>query len=66
MVRFKLKLHPKTRTMYVPKELCEVLGETPEGVPNACSVVLYNPDEDSEKVIASLEIIIQYLKLRQK
>lgn len=66
MVEFDLKVHPKQRTMYIPKELVKIIGTEPTAIPNAFTILLFKKDEDIQKVIGSLEIILQDLKFQQK
>jgi len=64
MVKFNLKIHPKQRLCYVPKELYEVIGTNPEVVPDAFAALFFKKDTPPEKIIKSIEIILEDLKLR--
>ena len=64
MPKYRIKIHPKQRVAYIPVEVFEVLGSEAFAHPNTFTAVMYNKNTPLNKVIASLEITIQDLKLR--
>ena len=65
MVEYEIKAGPQGH-FYFPKIIRESLGTTLKIVPNAVAGAIYPKDADLEHVIASLNIIIQDLKLRAR
>jgi len=66
MVEFKIKIHPKQRLAYFPRQLVKELGVRLKALPNSRAMVLYPEDAPPTEVLASLEVIKADLKLRAK
>jgi len=64
MVKFTLKIHPKQRLCYIPKALYEIIGKNPEVVPDAYAALIFNRETPSDKIIKSVQIILEDLRLR--
>ena len=64
-MEFNLKTGPQGH-VYFPKKIREYFGEKMKLVPNARAGVIFPENADPKQVIASLEVIIQDLKLRVK
>lgn len=62
MVDFKLKIHEKQGTMYVPKEIREALGLDVKATPNRRTVFLYPKGMPIEDVVKSLILIKEELE----
>lgn len=62
MVEFKLRIHPKQGTAYIPKEIRETLGTEVKATPNRAAVLLYPENMSIKDVIQSLSIIRQDLE----
>lgn len=60
---FELKTGPQGH-IYLPKKIREVFGEKLKIMPNVNAAAIYPADVDLETVVASLQLIIQDLKLR--
>ena len=65
MVEFDIRVHPKQRQAYIPKEIVETLGYRWKVTPNMKAIAAYPKDATIETVIRSLEIILDDLKLRR-
>lgn len=61
---FELKTGPQGH-VYFPKKIREFFGDRMKLVPNAKAGVIFPKDANPKDVVASLEVIIQDLKLRQ-
>ncbi len=48
--------------MYFPQEFIDILSDSPKALPNAFTVVLYNPKLTATQVKRSLEILLEHLK----
>lgn len=66
MVRFKLRVHPKQRLMYIPMNLLGVIGMNPVAIPNHSVAVLYNSETDPVMVVKGVEHILRGLRLELK
>lgn len=66
MVRFKLKVHPKQKVMYIPVTLRSVIGMKPIAIPNSSTAVLYNSETDLVMVVKELEHLLRGLRLELK
>lgn len=64
-MEFELKTGPQGH-IYLPKKIRETFGEKLKFVPNAHAAAIFPVDTDPQSVIASLELIIEDLKLRDK
>lgn len=66
MVEFSIKVHPKQRQAYIPKEVVEALGLRLKAKPNRYAMVVYPENVDKELVIKSLEVLLADLKLESQ
>lgn len=57
MVEFDIKIHPKQRLAYIPKEIFAVLSSHAKAVPNRAAVLIFSEDVSKEDVLKSLDII---------
>ena len=64
MVEFDIKIHPKQRLAYIPKEIIQTLGFQLKIIPNLKAAVVYPANENPERILKSLEVILADLKLR--
>jgi len=62
LVEFELKLHPKQRLVYLPKELAILLSRNIRASANCVAVLLYPENIELKDVLKSLEIIQLDLK----
>jgi len=62
MVEFKIKINPKQRLAYIPKEIYEVLGSHLKAVGNRTAVIFYPENATIKDVLKSLAIIRADLK----
>jgi hypothetical protein len=63
MVKFKIKISNSKRLAYIPKEVVESLGLKLVMIPGMKAAVLYPEDADMEKVVKSVENILEELKI---
>jgi hypothetical protein len=66
MVEFNIKVHPKQRQAYIPKEIVEALGLRLKVKPNRYAMVVYPENADPALVIKSLEVLLADLKLEKE
>lgn len=66
LVRFKLKVHPKQKVMYIPTTLRSVIGMNPIAIPNSSIAVMYNSETDLVMVVKELEHLLRGLRLELK
>ena len=64
MVEFDIRINPKQRTAYFPRQVVKHLGTKLKLVPNFHAGVIYPKDMDIETVLASIRVIVQDLELR--
>jgi len=64
MVEFEIKVHPRQKLAYIPKEIVDSLGFVWKANPNTKAMVVYPKDTPLIQVLKSLEIILADLKLR--
>lgn len=57
MVEFEIKIHPKQRLAYIPKELYAILSSHSKAVANRTAVLLFPEGISKENVLKSLLII---------
>ncbi|MEM1540411.1 MAG: hypothetical protein QXJ07_03400 [Candidatus Bathyarchaeia archaeon] len=62
MVKFEIKISPKERMAYIPKEIVEALGYRLVAVPNLKGVYLYPKDLPLEQAVISVTNILRHLK----
>lgn len=62
MVKFEIKVHPKQRLAYIPKEIFEALGTRLEAIPNLQGVFLYPKGLPPEQVLNSMKAICTHLE----
>lgn len=63
MVEFRIKVHPKQRQAYIPKEIVEALGLNLRAKADRYTVILYPKDIDPALVIRSLEVLLDDLRI---
>ena len=57
-IKPKGTIEPQPRgTVHFPKDIRDELGNKIGYVPNAHAVILFNPETDAKKIIASLEVL---------
>jgi hypothetical protein len=66
MVEFEIKIHPKQRQAYIPKEIVETLGTHLKAKPGSYAVLLYPKNVDPDLVERSVKILLADLKLESK
>lgn len=64
MVEFKIKIHPEQRLTRIPKILAQNFGFVWSLRPDTKAAIIYPEGSDLEEVIASVEIIMQDLRLQ--
>ena len=64
MVEFTLKINKKQGTVYIPKVIRNAFGLRLKILPDNEAGVFYRETADLKRVVESLNIIIQDLKLR--
>lgn len=64
MAEFRIKVNPKQNLAYIPRKLVESLGNTLKIVLSSEAAIIYSDRTPLEDVVASVEIILQDLKLR--
>jgi len=64
-MEFELKAGPQGH-IYFPKKIRDLLGEKLKLLPNDHAGAIYPENAEPDQVIASLEIIIDLLRLRQR
>jgi len=57
MVEFTIRIHPKQRLAYIPRQLYTVLGSRARAVPNRAAVLIFAEDVSRRDVLKSLDII---------
>ena len=62
MVKFQIKVHPKQRLAYIPKEIVEALGTKLEAIPNLQGIFLYPQGLPLEQVLNSMKAIYDHFK----
>ena len=62
-MEFELKTGPQGH-VYFPKKIRDAFGEKLKLLPNDCAGAIYPENADPNKVISSLEVIIEHLRLR--
>jgi len=62
LVEFELKLHPKQRLVYLPKELANLLGRNIRASANCVAVLMYPENIELKDILKSIEIIQLDLK----
>lgn len=63
MMEFDLKTGPQGH-VYFPKKIRELLSEKMKLMPNSNAVVIFREGTSAAMIIASLELIIQDLKIK--
>jgi hypothetical protein len=63
MVEFRVRIHPRQKLAYIPRELAEILGQRVKAVPNRGAVLFYPESADPKIVLESLDIIKRDLEL---
>jgi len=58
MVEFQIKIHPKQRLCYIPKEIVEAMGLRFKIVGNRAALVMYPEKTSLMDVVKSLEILL--------
>lgn len=66
MVKFEIKVHPKQRLAYIPKEIFESLGTRLEVVPDLKGFFAYPKGLSPEQALNSLDAIYRHFKLQVK
>jgi hypothetical protein len=61
---FELKIDEKEGITYIPKKLRQQYSNRPIILPDDNAGVIYAPGTDTEKVIRSLLVLVEHLKLR--
>ena len=62
MVEFKIKVHPKQRLAYIPKEIVESLGTKLKAIPNLSGIYLCSENLPPEQALSSMEAIYKHFK----
>ena len=62
MVKFQIKVHPKQRLAYIPKEIFEALGTRLEAIPNLQGVFLYPEGLSPEQTLNSMKAIYDHFR----
>ncbi|MEM4727468.1 MAG: hypothetical protein QXD04_04365 [Candidatus Bathyarchaeia archaeon] len=65
MVEFKIKVYEDQRLAYIPKEVVETLGTRLKMKPDQYAAVIYPEGAKLDLVVRSVEIILEYLKLKE-
>jgi hypothetical protein len=63
-MQYIIKIHPEQRQTRIPKALTENFGNIWALVPNSEAAVIFREDADLNRVLRSLEILEQDLRLR--
>jgi len=66
MVEFKIKVHPRQRLAYIPKEIVESLGTRLKAIPNLRGVFLCPEGLPPEQALNSMEAIYKHFKQEVK
>lgn len=59
MVEFNIKINPKQRLAYIPKEIVNAIGCDLKATPNRAAVLLYSKNTSFKDIIKSIDIIKQ-------
>jgi len=62
MVEFKIKIHPKQRLAYIPKEIVEALGFRLKAIPNLRGIFMCPENLSSEQALKSMETICNHFR----
>lgn len=62
MVEFEIKVHPKQRLAYIPKEIVNALGLQLKAIPNMRGVYLCSNTLSTEEALSSVKAIYEHLK----
>jgi hypothetical protein len=62
MVKFDIKVNPKQRVAYIPKEIVEALGTKLEAIPNLQGIFLYPKGLSPEETLSSMKAICRHLE----
>jgi hypothetical protein len=61
---FRIKVHPKQRQAYIPKEVVEDLGHVLRLLPDKNAAVVYPEGKPLAKVVESVRLLLRDLELR--
>lgn len=64
MVEFELKVHPKQKVTWLPRQIVKAWGFELKLLPNNNAGILYPTGIEYDAVIKSVEILLQDLRLR--
>lgn len=62
MVTFDIKVNPKQRVAYIPKEIVEALGTKLEAIPNLQGIFVYPKGLSPEETLSSMKAISHHLE----
>lgn len=62
MVEFDIKIHPKQRLAYIPRQLAKALGTEVVAVPNLSGAYMYPKGTDPKDALRSLDTIRSHLQ----
>lgn len=62
MVEFKIRVHPKQRQAYIPKEIVESIGFKLKARPNQFAVILFPDGVDLKLVAESVENLLKEIR----
>ena len=62
MVKFEIKVNPKQRLAYIPKEIVDALGTRLEAVPNLQGIFLYPKGLSPEQTLNSMKAIYDHFR----
>jgi hypothetical protein len=66
MVEFKIRVHPRQRLAYIPKEIVDALGIRLRAVPNLSGIFVYPENLPPEQALNSMKAIYMHFKQETK